>query len=57
MIGTRAVAERIGPIFNNTYGSTWELTSRQATNVSDTSYSNGRLEPHTDATYLNPASG
>ena len=56
-MGTKTVAERIGPIFQNTYGNTWELTAIQEQNVSDTSYTNVRLEPHTDATYLNPATG
>ena len=56
-LGTKIVAERIGPIFRTMYGNLWELTTKQSIDVSDTSYTNGQLEPHTDATYLNPATG
>lgn len=52
--GTKDVAERIGPIFNNMYGQVWEVTAKQQSNVSDTAYSNIRLEPHNDTTYFNP---
>ena len=56
-LGTKVVAERIGPIFQSTYGDLWELTTKQAGTTSDASYGSGKLEPHTDATYLYPATG
>jgi len=56
-LGTKVVAERIGPIFQSTYGDMWELTSKQAGTTSDASYDSGKLEPHTDATYNSPAAG
>jgi len=56
-LGTKVVAERIGPIFQTTYGDLWELTTKQAGTTSDASYGSGKLEPHTDATYLRPATG
>ena len=54
--GTNVVSQRIGPIYNTTYGLYWELASKEQEKVSDASYGNAAIEPHTDATYLYPPS-
>lgn len=54
--GTNVISQRIGPLYNTTYGLYWELASKEQEKVSDASYGNNAIEPHTDATYLYPPS-
>ena len=56
--GTRATVERLGPIQRNVYGDIWVFSpGKGEEGSSDSSYTNLRLESHTDGTYMTEAPG
>ena len=56
--GTKPVAGRIGPRFQGAEDEFWVLKGGETPdNLSDTSYTNLALEPHTDGTFFSVAPG
>lgn len=58
--GTIEVVRRVGPLITTMYGNYSRVKSKPVQNkddFSDSSFTNEGLEPHTDTTYLNQASG